>query len=418
MTPNAPQVLVVGGGVIGLACAHHLNRAGQSVTVIDRGQAGGACSSGNCGHILPSHVLPLNSWATVRKGLASLFNPRAPFRIKPRFDPGLARWFWSFLTYCRQASVWRAARALKPLLDNSAAQYRALAAGLAADLNWSDGGVLYLFETRAGLARFAEEDMQLTRHVNVSAEAVSPPILTRMEPRLREGLAGGYLYRQDGCLSPERLIRVWRDRLESDGVVFIEHCPFDELTIQSGAISRLRCRDRVFEPDAVVFAMGALSGALTRHLALNVPVAPGKGYSITLKDEGCEVRHPWVLPEHGVAISPFADSLRIGSMMEFAGYDASLPDHRFRQLRQSANRMLARPLSRRDGARWMGWRPMTPDSLPLIGPVPGLANAILATGHQMIGVMTAPATGQLVTDYITGRAPVFPADAFLPERFQ
>jgi len=414
---HAPDVLIVGAGVIGLACARALSQAGVKVTLVDQGLVGAHCSQGNCGHILPSHVLPLNSWSKVRSGLAGLLNDSAPFRIKPQLDPALWAWLLRFLSKCGEDAVWSAARALKPLLDYSADQYAALARLHRSTLSWRDEGLLYVFETEAGLSAFDAEAQALDAQLGIEADWVQASALEHLEPALRPGLAGGYLYRQDASLSPERLVSLWRSELEAAGVAIIEQCEFKALKCHHGQVVELQCGEQFFTPDHVVFAMGAMSAKLARLLDIRVPVIPGKGYSITVDPLAREIRLPWVLPEYSVAMTPFDDGLRIGSMMELAGFDDSVPEHRIHQLRQSAEAVLDAPLPADERERWMGWRPMTPDSLPLIGAAPGLSNVTLATGHQMIGVMTAPGTGQLVADQILGRVPAFAADAFAPERF-
>ena len=123
-----------------------------------------------------------------------------------------------------------------------------------------------------------------------------------------------------------------------------------------------------------------------------------------------------LFPEHRVGVTPFPDGFRLGSMMELAGFDATVPARRIRQLVESARCYLHEPA----GAvreTWSGWRPMTWDSLPIIGHVPGLDNAVLATGHHMLGMTMAPATGRLVAEVLSGGDPHIDPAPFSPQRF-
>jgi D-amino-acid dehydrogenase len=157
--------------------------------------------------------------------------------------------------------------------------------------------------------------------------------------------------------------------------------------------------------DQIVIATGAWTPQLSRLLRTPIPIQPGKGYSLTLQETEHAPRLPMIFEEHRVAITPFENAYRIGSTMEFAGYDATLNPNRLQLLRDSAARYLRDPVSNTALESWWGWRPMTPDGLPFIGRVPAFANAYLATGHGMLGVSLAPATGLLLTEILMGRAP-------------
>ena len=410
-------VVIVGAGVIGLACAHYLCKAGLKVTVLDKGEVCSGASQRNCGHILPSHIMPLNSWSNVATGLKSLFNKSSPFRVKPQPDSDLAKWMLSFLGYCRSEYVHRSATALQPLLEYSYTQLLDICEEVQGAPELEKRGLLYVFQGSDAFESFAAMDQKLADDFGISAKRISSDQLAKIEGSLRPEMSGGYFYDIDGHISPENLTRSWRTYLEEKGVEFIEYCEFEDLEVSGTRVSQLFSSAGEFQPDHVVFAMGAMSGQLTRKLNLNVPVVPGKGYTIDIKQFDNPLTQPLVIPENGVAVTPFEDRIRIGSIMEFAGFDTSLPEHRISYLLDSLQSVMAEPLSRTCLSKWYGWRPMTPDSVPIIGPIDGLKNAFLATGHQMIGLMSAPATGKLISDFILGRRPSVSADGFSPARF-
>src|SRR6056300_1490223 len=126
MSASKEKVLIVGGGVVGIACAHYLLRNGFKVTVIDQGSIGGACSHGNCGYVCPSHVLPLTEPAALRVAIKSLFQPDAPFRVKPTLERDVLRWFWEFARRCRHRVMLEAGHHLKAILDASMQEYQHL----------------------------------------------------------------------------------------------------------------------------------------------------------------------------------------------------------------------------------------------------------------------------------------------------
>jgi D-amino-acid dehydrogenase len=153
----------------------------------------------------------------------------------------------------------------------------------------------------------------------------------------------------------------------------------------------------------VVVATGAWTPLLRQHLGCTVPIQPGKGYSITTARPALCPTFPLLFEEDRVAITPMASAYRIGSTMEFAGYDDRLVRARLELLRQAARFYLHEPEGAVVLEEWWGWRPMVPDGLPLIGPVPRLENVLLAAGHGMLGLAMAPATGRLVAELVAGQ---------------
>ncbi len=411
------SVVIIGAGIIGIACAHYLAQAGRQVTVLDRGTIAGACSHGNCGHIIPSHVLPLNAPAALKTAMLSLFNPKASFRVKPQLRPSFINWMMQFAMHCTQRRMLDGAAHLKSILDSSFKEFEALNEQGTLDCDWRHSGLLYAFKSKRGFEDFAKTDAMLARQFGVRAQRIEGDALSTFDPALKPDLAGGYFYEQDALTRPDRFAAAWVQRLRDTGVEFVEHCEAQSLEKTDGKITRVTTSKGVYGADDIVIAAGALSGGFAKELACSIPVLPGKGYSLTVPRPAQCPKTSVILPERNVAITPFSDGLRFGSMMEFVGFDNSLPQHRMRQLEESGTAYLrtAPP----DGAReeWFGWRPMTWDSLPIIGPVPKLNNAFIATGHGMLGLMLAPATGRLIAEMLDKRPVHIPDAPFSPARF-
>jgi len=416
-SPKNADVIVVGAGVIGVACAHYLRAAGLRVTVIDQGTIGGACSGGNCGYICPSHVLPLTEPGAVGMALKSLFTPEAPFRVKPRLDPALLYWMWQFARRCTHRQVLDVGVHLKAILDASIAEYRRLVAEEGLDCEWKETGLLYVLLTDRGMKSFAATDRLLTDHFGVPAIRLDGGALPAFDPALKSGLAGAYHYPGDASLRPDRLMASWSQRLVTRGVRFIEHCRLEAVERSGAEVTGLATSQGSLTADRYVFALGGWSPRIAKELECPIPIEQGKGYSVTMhRPDPCPV-HPMLFPEHRIGVSPFDGGYRLGSMMEFSGYDTSIPARRIRQLHDSAKPYLVTPSGAGPEETWYGWRPMTWDSLPIIGPVPRLANAYLATGHNMLGMSLATATGRLVAELMEGVSPHLDPAPFSPRRF-
>ena len=418
MMATREKIVIVGGGVIGIACAHYLDRVGFRVTIIDKGDFGNACSQGNCGYVCPSHVLPLTEPGAVKMALKSVFRPASPFRVQPRFDPALWHWMWQFARRCRHQSMLAAGRHLKAILDSSMVEYKKLIESDGLEAQWQEEGLLYVFRTERGLADFARTDALLHEEFGVAAERLEGDSLLQFDSALKADLPGAYFYRGDTHLRPDVLNRNWVRQLQKKGVQFRDSCELQSVRKVGGRVVSLQTSQGEIMADRFVFAMGAWSARLGGELRCRVPVEPGKGYSITMRRPEICPKHPMLFPEHKVGVTPFEDGYRLGSMMEFSGYDESLPEERLQQLCQSAEPYLLNPVSSEGERRpWFGWRPMTWDSLPIIGQVPALKNAYLATGHNMLGLSLAPATGRLLAELICEETPHLDGDAFGPGRF-
>ncbi len=415
--PDPQRAIVVGSGIIGIACAHYLTKAGLEVTVIDQGPIAKGCSHANCGYICPSHVLPLTEPGAVRAAIKSLFNPNAAFRVKPRFSPSLWRWMWQFAKRCNRHQMLTAGKHLKAILDSSMQEYHRLMPEESLDCEFRQNGLLYVLRTERGMRDFAETDKLLTDHFGVTARRIDGEDLPSFDSALAPGLAGAFHYEDDASVRPDLLNSQWSQRLKDQGVTFVEHCELLKIGKSAGRMTHVQTSLGKMEADQLIVATGAWSARLSAELECRIPVQPGKGYSLTMaRPEPCP-RHPMLFPEHRVGVSPFESGYRLGSMMEFSGYDTSIPARRMKQLRESAKHYLVAPCGGGEPQTWFGWRPMTWDSLPIIGRAPRLANAYLATGHNMLGLSLAAATGRLIAEMIQGQPTHIDATPFCPTRF-
>jgi len=410
------HVVVIGGGVIGTACAHFLLESGWRVTVLDKGKFGNAASHANCGFVCPSHVLPLAAPGAIRGTLKSMFTRNSPFKIRPGLKLGLWRWLLDFARRCNQADMLESARGIQPLLNSSRALYDELIRG-GIDCEWHTHGLLFVFHSRAGMDHYAATNELLEREFNAPAKSFFGDDVRQCEPLLKPGLGGGWLYESDAHLRPDRLMSAWRARIESRGATIRENIAVTGF-VRSGEIATgLNTSAGELLADAFVLAAGSLTPFLNDHLGCRIPIQPGKGYSLTTsRPKNCP-RMPMIFEEHRVAVTPMETGYRLGSMMEFVGYDASIRPKRIEYLRQAASHYLHEPAGETVEETWYGWRPMTPDSRPIIGRSPGLTNVVIAAGHNMLGLSMAPATGKLVAEILDEIQPHLDVSPYSPRRF-
>lgn len=415
---SAPDsVLVVGAGIIGVACAHYLSRAGFSVNVIDQGGVGGGCSHGNCGHICVSHVLPMTDPAALREGLVSLVRRDAPFKVRPQWRMAMLWWLLQFARRCTRRRMLDAARHQQAILESARREYASLISAGDIDGEWRGEGLLYVLRTRKGMDEFAAMDAMLRDEFGVVAHRLEGDQLPAFDPALRTGLAGAFHYAGDASVRPDALVREWAAALRDGGVRFEESRRLTGVRARSGAVVGVETDRGSISADHYVIATGAWTARVASTFGAALPLEPGKGYSLTMSSPAKPPRHPMLFPEHRVGVTPFRDGFRLGSMLELCGFDASIPRRRIAQLVASASHYLVEPEGAEVRETWSGWRPITWDSLPIIGRIPDLTNVVLATGHHMLGMTMAPATGRLVAEIIGERTPHIDPAPFSPARF-
>ena len=424
---SKPDVLVIGGGVVGAMCAYHLAKDGAGVAVVDAGRFGAACSHGNCGYVSPSHALPLTQPGVLGKTVWTAFRKSSPLYIKPRLSPALWRWMLAFARRCNTRDMLAAADALHAILSASRRLYDDLLADEHIECDWEEQGLLFVHADRGELDAYAATAAMLGERYALRADKLDADALLAREPSLKPGAAAGaWHFPGDAHLRPDLLMRGLRGALERMGVQIIEDTPVRGLARDGGTARTARTDAGGIEADCFVFATGAMTPALGRHLGVRVPIQPGKGYSITMRRPTHCPTVPMIFEHEHVAVTPWRSGYRVGSTMEFSGYDATLNPARLDNLRRGAAKYLrggdaaeADPPGEEAAAEsWYGWRPMTPDSLPIIDRSPIASNVLVAAGHNMLGISTAPATGRLVADLIAGRPPHISLAPYRAGRFK
>jgi D-amino-acid dehydrogenase len=412
--PDAADVVVIGGGIVGLSCAHFLQLHGRQPIVVEQGQVGRGSSHGNAGLVAPSHSIPLPAPGVVLQALRWLLDPASPFVIRARLDPALARWLIRFAWSARREPMLRAISTLRDLNRLSAELYVELARDAEAALAYHPTGVLNVYGTSRAFAHGRREADLLTRY-GVTSEILESGDLVGAEPGLRPGLAGGVLWPEDGYVDPAAFVGALHKDLRRRGVRVLADTEVLEISQNHQHVSVTTTAGIVRCEEAVV-AAGAWSAALLRRLGQRVRVEPAKGYSITVEQAASRLRRPLLLAEAKVAVTPLNGSLRLAGTLELAGLDASIDARRLDAVRRAADPYL------RDGARggretvWRGLRPLSADGLPLIGRLPTQSRIAVATGHGHIGVSLAPATGKLIAELLTGQPPTLDLRPLKPVR--
>ncbi|MGL6096697.1 MAG: NAD(P)/FAD-dependent oxidoreductase, partial [Fimbriiglobus sp.] len=402
----------------GAAAAYYLAKAGCPVTLIDRGRVGGAASHGNCGYVCPSHVLPLAVPGAITATLKTLFAANSPLKIRPAAVLGNLGWFLGFARRCNQRDMLNAAVGIHALLSSSRSLFDSLIRDENFDCEWDPVGLLFVFASQSGYDHYADTNALIREHFGVAAKRLGAAELLAAEPALKPGAAAGaWLYENDAQLRPDRLMTGLRGALDRLGVTIHENREFTGFAFAGRSVTAVHTDQGDLPCSAAVVATGAWTPLFAEQLGAKIPIVPGKGYSVTMpRPRVCPTR-PMIFEEHRVAVSPFRTGLRVGSTMEFAGYDDTLDRSRLQLLHDAAAFYLREPRTEPIQEEWWGWRPMVYDGNPVIDAAPRAGNVIIAAGHGMLGLSSATGTGKLVAELVTGTPPHIDPGAYSLARF-
>lgn len=399
------DTIVIGGGVIGLFSAYYLVKSGQRVLVLDKGPVERASSHGNCGLISPSHVMPLNSYDLVVKSVGWLFKKDAPFKIKPQFDGKFIKWSMQFIKHASAKSVYKHSQAIHHLVQSSRNLFTDVLEEEEWDCHYSADGIHFVCNTQKEFDHYQEVN-DYTKQFGVSAKPIMGPELLELEPALKDNIYGSWFYDIDAWLKPDDLVKELKTWLTKHDCDILHGKEVSDMKTQGDVLHAVTTTDQSeYSAPSFLLATGAWSPLLKDAHQLNIPVVPGKGYSITMKSPAIAPKVPVNMMERKVVATPWNGSYRLGSTMEFAGYDETLNKSRLDALKRAAEEYLVEPYTDDVEEEWFGWRPMTYDGVPIIDRSPRHKNLFLAVGHNMLGLSMATGTGKLVSELITGQKP-------------
>ncbi len=411
------DVLVIGGGIIGTACAYYLMKEGKRVRIIEQNKPGVGASYGNCGLIVTSHLLPLCAPGVIRHEFKRMLRRTSPLYVKPSLDFDRLLWFLNFARKCNHEHLKHAIQARERILHHSDQLFNTLIREEKIECERQTAGVLMVFKSEGEMRKYARTNEYLKPY-GLDAKHYLAGELVKLEPALREDVYGAWYHPKESHLRPDALLREWQKLLIRDGATIEEEYELQNFIVEGGHVTKVLTTKGEFTADHYVLAAGAWSPQITRQLNFKLPVQAGKGYSITMARPSICPQIPCFFYEKSVVATPWKSGYRLCGTMEFSGFNSRLVPERLQNLKTVAREYLRDPVGDPVREEWVGMRPMTYDDLPVIDYAPRHRNLVLATGHGMTGISMATSTGKLVAEIITGRTPHLDPKPFRIERFR
>lgn len=411
----ALHAVVIGAGIVGAATALNLQRKGFDVTIVDAQPPGEGTSFGNAGIAARCAIVPVPVPGILKKFPAMLMDPMGPLSIDFLHVARNAKWFIDYLRHGRAAEVKRIAGELFKLTNGSIDDHLALARDTGGEPWITECDYLYIYPNRRDFE--AEKfSWDIRRSHGIEYTELTEAELHEMEPDLAPGFTFGIrLPRHGFALDPAKLVKGLVDTFLKRGGLLLQ-AKAHEIEIGENGAQAIQTDVGRLTFDKLVIAAGAWSATLVAQLGLKVPLMSERGYHVQFHNTGIRQNHPMMVTSGKYVATPMADGLRLAGMVEFKPMNAP-PDPRLTDRLKRHGRLLFPNANLDDAETWLGHRPSLPDSLPVIGAVPGHPNVFLAFGHQHIGLSTAPRTGRLVAQLVAGERVNEDLSAFRADRF-
>ncbi len=401
------HVCVLGAGIVGLATAYSLRRAGHEVTVVDRASPGSGASGGNGAQLSYAYVQPLADPGIWRQLPKLLLSPSSPFKLRPRLDPRQWLWGTQFLAACNGTTSQNTTAQLLALAALSRQSFEAMMRQEKLDCDFSASGKLVLYSDEASLAA-ARRQMLLQRELGSTQEAVNADRCVEIEPALksRHAQITGAIYTPGECAADcqktcDALLAV----LRRQGVRFLLGTPVQRLVLRGKSVVAVATPQGLIEADQYVMALGADSPRMARTLGVQLPIYPLKGYSITVEvDEQARTAPAVSVTDSArkVVFARLGSRLRVAGMAELSGYDTTIAPAQIASLKASTQTLFPKCSAFADLSPWAGMRPATPTGLPVIGRRPKApANLLFNTGHGALGFTLAFGSAQRISGLLS-----------------
>jgi len=415
MTLSHSDTIVIGAGVVGLSTALYLRGAGVAVNVVDPLPPPGGASFGNAGMISPDTAVPIALPGMLRKVPRWLTDPLGPLAVRPSYFPRALPWLRRWMKAGQLPNVLRISDAMRALHRETFACWQdLLEAERFRDLVRPTGQV-QIWEGEPG--KSVRVERQLRERHGIRADPLTTDDLRQMFPGLARDVTHGLLVPGNGhTVSPRRIVAMLADVFRASGGELIAERAMKLIPREGGGwMVMTNVANRT--ADHVVVAAGAWSRQLLDPLGISVPLETERGYHAMLFEPDVDVRLPITNKTRGYAITPMEDGLRIAGTVEIAGLDAPPNEERAKVLVQHARRLF--PELRTEPVRyWMGFRPSTPDSLPVLGAVNGRPGLYCAFGHGHFGMTGGPPSGRLLARLITRQVPGIDPAPYGLQRFR
>ncbi len=414
LKPNSDKpVAIIGAGIVGVSCAIHLQRLGKKVMLIDREGPGEGTSYGNAGVLACCSIVPVVTPGIMLKAPKMLFSQDGPLFLKWGYVPKLMKFLIPYLRASKAETVEHIAKNLTPLLADSVDEHFNVSEGSPARKWLKKSPYMFVYKSRAAYDAdsFA---WNLRKKHGFEWEVLEGDDIQKYEPSISRSYKCAVLLQEHGMISnPGEYVKDLAKTAISEGVEMRITGVNDIQQTERGVV--LKTEDGDIIAEAAVIATGAWSAALAKGHGAKVPLETERGYHIVLEEPSVQPTMPIMDTTRKFVTTPMSNGLRLAGIVEFGGLTAPPSKGPFELLLRGVNALLP-DCTYKSKQTWMGHRPATADSLPVIGRSPTSDDVYFGYGHHHVGLTAGPKTGRLLAEMVAGLQPNIDLHAYRANR--
>ncbi|WP_458526192.1 NAD(P)/FAD-dependent oxidoreductase [Onishia taeanensis] len=409
------DIVVIGAGIIGLACALSLSRQGWRVLVLDKQEPGMGASYGNAGHMATEQVFPIADASILKRLPRMLMDPMGPLRLDWRHFPKALPWFTQLLWNLRPTPYRASVAGIRSLNEASLSAWRRLLDSVNGSHLLKKDGSFLIYEDASSQETIEALKSRMDAQ-QVPAEYWQGDAVRETAPQLSQRIKGGLFFPETAhVVNPWQVIDALAKAARANGVRFQQDEVLTGEVDDQGVCLRM-ANSPTIRADKVLVACGAHSASLTTALTgTRVPLDTERGYHLMLPHERERLPVAITSLERRFIMTPMNEGLRLAGTVEFAGLHRPPNMQRAWQLHRLSQGLFETELDIADAKPWMGFRPSLPDSLPIIDSAKD-GKVLLAFGHHHLGLTQAAVTAELIVNLTTqGDRPSSPTTYTQPD---
>lgn len=409
------DIAIIGAGIIGTTSALYLSQQGLQVSLIEQQDIASGASYGNAGALAFSEILPMASPRIMHKAFKWMLDPLGPLSLPPAYLPKISPWLLRFWLASREQNHQKNIQAQQQLMQLAHSETFTFFEQHQLQDQITSDGVLEIYDNAASF-NLGQAGAKIRKQYGIETVEISPAVIPDYQPGLADNFKYAmYLPLWHNIKDPNLLTQKIAELAFAQGTKLIRRQAVKLYTESGQAIIQLNDARQVSAKKVIICA-GARSHLLSKQTGDRIPLETERGYNTTLGINAFDLKRQITFVDHGFVVSPLSCGIRVGGSVELAGLKRQPNLQRAKSMLQKASRFLP-GLDTSNGVEWMGFRPSTPDSLPVIGKSSKYDNFIYAFGHGHLGLTQAAATAKLVSQIATGTKPSINLHPYRPNRF-
>ena len=414
MKGDRMRIVIIGAGIVGVSTALWLLRDGHSVTLVDREGPASGTSYGNAGVLASNSIVPVTQPGLIKKAPRMALDPREPLFLKWGYLPRLLPWLVKYLRHANQQANERIASALVGVVGDSLNEHLMLARGTPAARHIQSCDYVYAYDDRKHFKKDAFA-WRLRKTHGFDWEEREGDAYDAYDTALAGRFGFGVRCPEHGRITdPGQYVKDLAAAVEAEGGE-IRIAEVQDIVCENGKVVGVQTTETI-PCDAAVITTGAWSWTLCAKLGFKVPLESERGYHMEFWEPSIMPTSPTMIAARKFVLTPMEGRLRAAGIVEFGGLKAGPSAAPFKLLEENVKAALP-GLTYKEKTTWMGHRPATSDSIPVIGEIPGAKGAFTGFGHHHIGLTAGPKTGRLLAQMISGRKPNLDVSVYSPTRF-